>query len=96
MADFSRAGPQFLAEVGEYFFTFAPLMAGGVTMTGVTATHHPPSGTASTPVVHYQAAGTGDIQLGPLSAAGWHTVDLQATLSDGAKPELRLVILALE
>lgn len=84
--------PQSLAEVRARNISFAADLPGSVTVSSATATHTPPSGVASAPVVDIKADGTGTVTLGPVTVTGWHLVDVTANLSDGQKSQLRLVI----
>jgi hypothetical protein len=83
---------QSLLEVRTHFCNFAPDLPSGVTLVSATATHVPPSGTASVPVVSVVAAPIVHVTLGPLSVIGEHIVKIVATLSDAEKSEMRLRI----
>lgn len=86
--------PQSTSEVRTHYIDFTADLPEGVSVSSGTAVHTPPAGgTATTPVVG--SVMTGDIlpvTVGPLSTVGRHIVTVTATLSDGQKTVVRLVI----
>jgi len=79
-------------EIRTHFVDFAPDLPGAVTVSSATATHVPPSGTASTPTVSIALAPIVQVTIGPLSVGGEHLLSVVATLSDAEKSEVRLRI----
>ena len=89
MAKIVRADQQAMSEVKDYFIDFTESLPTGATVSSATATHTPPSGSASSPAVAV-ASPVVTVTFGPLSVTGDHRVDILATLSDGEKPLVRL------
>lgn len=83
---------QSMAEIKTYFATFVNALAGGVTVLSVAATHIPPQGQASTPVVLFTVSPNVQVTLGPLYFTGLHLLQIIATLSDGERSEILLKI----
>lgn len=83
---------QSLAEIRQWDFDFSDDLADGVTVASATATHTPPSGSASTPTVGSISNNIVPVVLGTLSVTGVHYLDVLATLSNNEKSEIRLVI----
>jgi hypothetical protein len=79
-------------EIRTHFVDFTPDLPTGITVQSATATHIPPSGTASTPTVSTALAPIIQVTIGPLAVSGKHEVSVLATLSDGEKSEIQLVI----
>lgn len=71
-------------------FDFTPDLRTGVTVSSATATHVPPSGSASTPTVGSISANVVPVTLGSLTVLGTHTLEVLATLSDGEKSSIRI------
>ena len=80
---------QSTSEIRGWIVDFTDDLPIGGTITGGTATHIPPSGAASVPVV---AAASPKVTatIGPLSVTGQHYLDIQATVSNGEKLEERI------
>lgn len=94
MADLVLANKkQSKAEIRQWDFDFTDDLLGGVTVSSAVATHIPPSGNATTPVVGVIANGVVPVKLGPLGVTGTHYLDCLATLSNGEKSNIRLKIL---
>ena len=90
MATFLEATiQQSTGEVRKWTADFTDDLPTGVTVTGGTATHIPPSGSASTVTVTVSSPYV-YAQLGPLTLTGNHYVDILATLSDGEISNLRI------
>lgn len=83
---------QSLAEIRQWDFDFSPDLSSGVTVSSATATHTPPSGSASTPTVGTIAAGVVPVTLGPLAVTGTHYLRILATYSNSEKSEIKLRI----
>jgi hypothetical protein len=86
------ASSQSLKEIRTYFVDFTDDLPTGVTVSSATATHTPPSGDASTPVVVSTHAPIIEVTLGPLTVTGVHYLSVLATLSDTEKSEVKLTI----
>lgn len=82
---------QSLGEIRTHPADFGPDLPDGVTVSSATAVHTPPSGTAVTPTVA-AASPLVNITLGPLTVTGVHKCLVTATLSDGEKSEILLII----
>lgn len=94
MADLIKAPKkQSKAEIRQWDFDFNPDLPTGVTVASATATHIPPSGVATTPVVGSIVGNVVPVKLGVLGVMGTHYLDVLATLSDGEKSNIRLKIL---
>ena len=94
MADIITANKiQSKGEIRQWDIDFSADLQSGVTVVSATATHTPPSGTASTPPVGAIVNGVVPVRLGPLSVTGLHVLDILATYSDGEKSEVKLNIL---
>lgn len=84
--------PQYKSEIRVYPFDFTDDLLAGVTVSSALVTHTPPSGVVgnvagtavSTPIVN----GT----FGTVAVAGTHYLDCLATLSDGEKSAMRLIV----
>jgi hypothetical protein len=90
MATFREATiQQSTGEIRKWTADFTDDLPTGVIVTGGTATHIPPSGSASTVTV---TVGSPYVyaQLGPLALTGIHYVDILATFSDGEKSNLQI------
>lgn len=86
-------GVQGITEIRTHYVDYTADLPQGVTITGGTATHTPPSGAASVPVVGAPMAGDIlPVTLGPLSVTGRHILTVTATLSNGDKSVARLII----
>lgn len=84
---------QGLTEVRTHYVDYTDDLAQGVTIVGGTATHTPPSGAASTPVVGSPMLGDIlPVTLGPLSVTGRHILTVTATLSNGDVSVARLIV----
>jgi hypothetical protein len=93
MADLIQARKaQSLSEIRQWDFDFSADLVTGVTVASATATHIPPSGVATTPSVGTIAGAVVPVKLGPLTVTGQHYLSCLATLSDGEKSELRVLI----
>lgn len=83
---------QVLGEIRTWYFDFNPDLPAGVTVTGGTATHTPPSGAASTPTVGAPSGGTVAVTLPAQTVRGTHYLKCTATLSDGQTSTIELGI----
>jgi hypothetical protein len=83
---------QSLAEIRQWDIDFTPDLESGATVASATATHIPPSGTASTPTVGAISGNIVPVKLGPLGVTGIHTLIVLATYSDNEKSEVRIRI----
>ena len=79
-------------EIRQWDFDFTNDLLGGVSVSSATATHSPPSGSASTPTVGTIANNTVPVTLGPLTVTGRHLLTVTATLSNGEKSQIQLAI----
>lgn len=68
-----------------YYFDFTNDLPDGVTVSSATATHRPPSGSASTPTVGSVTSNVVPVTLGGLTVTGDHYLDCLATLSNSDK-----------
>lgn len=91
MATELRSNPVAIAEVRTYYFDFTDDLPSGVTVSSATATHTPPSGSASTPTVTVSSP-TVAVTLGPLTVTGYHYLTVLATLSNSDKSSMKLKI----
>lgn len=91
MADQKRTISAAKSEVTIYFWDLTDRLPGGVTVASCTGTHTPPSGTAVTPTY---AVSSPEVQITvpAMSVIGVHLIESVATLSDGEKASLMLVI----
>jgi hypothetical protein len=80
------------AEIRTHFVDFGPDLPAGVTVSSVAATHVPPSGVATVPVVNLALTPIAQLTLGPVGVEGMHRLHCLATLSDGEKIEAILYI----
>ena len=80
------------AEIRQWGVDFTLDLQTGVTVSSATATHIPPSGTPTTPVVRGIVDNVVQVQLGPVSVTGEHVLSVIATYSNGEKSEVRLKI----
>jgi hypothetical protein len=78
-------------EIRTYFCDFTDDLPGSITIASATATHTPPSGLATTPTV-VVASPEVRVTFGPVSVTGQHSISVLATLSDGEKSELKLLV----
>jgi hypothetical protein len=84
---------QSLAEIRQWDFDFRYDLPEGVTVKSATATHVPPSGEASTPVVGETVGGSlVPVTLGPLAVTGIHFLDVKATYTNDDVSEIRMHI----
>jgi len=93
MATEITTGPQGIGEVRTYYADYTPDLPSGVTIASAAAVHTPPSGAASTPTVG--AVMSGDIvpvTLPEQTVTGRHILTITATLSNGDKSVIRLII----
>lgn len=81
------------AEIRIWDFDFNEDLRVGVTVVSATATHVPPSGTATTPTVGSISGNIVPVQFGVLSVTGTHYLHCLATLSNGEKSEIKLKIM---
>ena len=83
--------PQFRTEIRTYPFDFTDDLLSGVTVSSAAITHTPPTGTGS-------MAGTAvsspivNATFGTVAVTGTHYLDCVATLSDGEKSAMRLIV----
>ena len=89
MSTFRALGEQAKAEVRTYYFSFVPDLPSGVTVASATATHTPPSGSASTPTVGSITANVVPVTLGVQTVDGDHYLTCVATLSNSDKSQIR-------
>jgi hypothetical protein len=96
MAEIIQASPhQSLAEIRQWEIDFTndlPTLPANVVVSSATATHIPPSGAASNPVVGNIANNVVPTQLGPLTVVGLHILAVLASYSNGEKSEIRAQI----
>ncbi len=93
MADkISPKKKQSLSEIRQWDIDFSLDLGSGVTVVSATASHVPPSGSASTPTVGSIVSNVVPVQLGPLTVTGLHTLSILATYSNGEKSEVQLSI----
>jgi hypothetical protein len=84
---------QSLAEIRQWDVDFTYDLPTGVTVLSATATHIPPSGAPSNPVVGTIFSGAFvPVTLGPLSVLGIHILDVIATFSNTNTSEVKLHI----
>ena len=86
------ARAQALAEIRTYYVDFTDDLPTGVTVSSATATHVPPSGSASTPTVGTISGATVPVTLPAQTVTGMHALDVLATLSNADKSKVRLLI----
>lgn len=82
---------QYRTEIRVYPFDFTDDLLAGVTVSSAVLTHTPPSGSGSvagTAVTSPIVNGT----LGTVAVTGTHYLDCLATLSDGEKSAMRLIV----
>ena len=83
--------PQFRNEIRVYPVDFTDDLLTGITVTSAIVTHTPPSGSGS-------VAGTAtaspivNVTFGTVAVVGTHYLDTLATLSDGEKSAVRLIV----
>jgi hypothetical protein len=92
MATDQQVAPQSMVEVRTHLIDFTNDLPSAVTVSTATATHTPPSGSATTPTVSVTLAPIVSVTLGPLTVLGLHLLSVVATLSDGEKVEVRLKV----
>lgn len=96
MADIIQAVKrQSLTEVRQWDVDFTNDLETGVTVLSAVATHTPPSGSASTPIIGAISNNIVPIQIGPLTVTGTHTLNITATLSDGEISTVHLKFLVI-
>jgi len=83
--------PQGQTEIKVYPTDFTGELLTGVTVASATATHTPPSGTATSPTVSVSSPYV-YVTVGALTVLGVHYVSVLATLSNTEKAEIVLVI----
>ena len=83
---------QSLDKIRQWDIDFANDLPTGVTVSSATATHVPPSGSASTPTVGTISGNIVPVQLGPLSVTGVHYLIVTATFDNDNISEIKLVI----
>ena len=83
---------QSLAEIRQWDIDFSLDLLDTVTVASATATHIPPSGSASTPSVGAIVDNVVPVTLGPLTAIGKHVLVVLATYSNAEKSEVRINI----
>ena len=83
---------QALAEIRTHYVDFTDDLPTGVTVSSATATHVPPSGSASTPTVGTISGATVPVTLPVQTVTGLHALDVLATLSNADKSKVRLLI----
>lgn len=89
MSTFQHLGDQGKAEIRTHYFSFVNDLPAGVSVSSATATHYPPSGSASTPTVGAAVSNVVPVTLGVQTVDGDHYLDCLATLSDGEKSQIR-------
>jgi hypothetical protein len=92
MATLIQVRRQSLAEIRTYYVDYTDDLPTGVTVSSATATHTPPSGSASTPTVGTISGATVPVTLPAQTVAGMHKLDVLATLSSADKSAVRLMI----
>jgi hypothetical protein len=90
MTSFNSDYQQTIAEKTTYTVDYTALLPTGGTITGGTATHTPPSGTASVPAV--QVASPYLYVTFQPAVLGRHYLDVLATFSDNDKANVRLAV----
>ena len=88
----NAAKKQSLVEIRQWEIDYTNDLGTGVTVSSATATHIPPSGVASTPVVGSISNNIVPVKLGPLTVVGLHGLSVLATYSNGEKSEVRVQI----
>jgi hypothetical protein len=79
-------------EILVFSANFSNAFQSGETISSVTITHTPPSGSALTPTPTTSGTSIGTVLLGPLTATGWHTLKMQGIGTLGTKPEVHWMI----
>ena len=79
-------------EIEQYDCDFTDHLETGDTVASATATHTPPSGAATTPVVGTISANVVPVKVGALAVTGLHYVSVLATTTGGLKHLIRLEI----
>ncbi len=79
-------------EIRTYDCDFNDDLRAGVTVSSVAAVHTPPSGSAVTPTIGTISAGVAPVTVPALAVLGLHQVKVTATLSDGDKSTILLLI----
>lgn len=85
MSTHRQLGRQGKAEIRTYFFDFTDDLPSGVTLSSATATHTPPSGSASTPTVGSPSNNVVAVTLGVQTVDGDHYLRVLGTLSNSDK-----------
>jgi len=91
MATFKNERNQGITEISTYTIDYTDDLPTGGTVTGGTAIHTPPSGSALTPTVAVTSPYV-FVTLPALGLVGIHYLDVLATFSDGDKSGVRLAI----
>ena len=82
MSTYLELGTQAKAEKRTWYFSFVDDLPTGVSVSSATATHYPPSGSASTPTVGTITANVVPVTLDTPDVVGDHYLDCLATLSN--------------
>ena len=91
MADTKYISTGASKEVTIYFWDLTDRLPGAVTVSSCTGTHTPPSGAAVTPTYSVSSPNV-QITVPATGLIGVHQVESVATLSDGEKASLLLII----
>lgn len=91
MATSKLCDPQGSTEIRTYFLNFTDDLPSAVTVSSATATHTPPSGASVTCTVSTTSPNV-NVTVPALTVTGVHMVSVLATLSNGDKSEILLVI----
>jgi hypothetical protein len=71
-------------------FDFTADLRTGITVSSATATHTPPSGSASSPAVGTIVSNVVPVSLGSLTVIGTHYLECLATLSNSEKSSVKI------
>lgn len=91
MATQKLCDPQGSTEIRTYYLDFTDDLPTGVTVSSVAATHTPPSGALVTCTTTVSSPDV-SVTVPALTVIGVHKISVLATLSDGEKSEILLII----
>lgn len=89
----TQVGPflQSMAEIRTHVIDYTDDLLAGVTVSSASGTHTPPSGSAASVTISASSPYV-NATLGPLAVTGIHLLDVTATLSDGEKSAVRVML----